>query len=144
MTNVGRPSRQWVVLGCTRRAEQVASASVLVFKLLPWLLFMTHSKLLGPELFWVMEFITTIEDKTRRELGTRILGYCCDQPNHVVLGRTVEGGLRLGVVNTLNVQSLMNCCGKYYEQLIMEVWLVKFQREILESFKDSTRAVCMI
>lgn len=47
---------------------------------------------------------------TKTEMGTRLVGYCCDEPDDT-LGRTVEGAWNFELEKSLSVWSLMRCRG---------------------------------
>lgn len=55
------------------------------------LVFQDEVNLFLPKLLHVPDFITAIETLIKTEMGTRLVGYFCDQPDHVFWGRIWVG-----------------------------------------------------
>lgn len=84
---------------------------------------------------------------TMVEIGAGIVRYCCDWPGHAVSAGTVGGLWTFKLEKPLSVQSLESCSvGAWKERVlkerqVMEARVVKCQREIWDSLKDSVEAV---
>ena len=65
------------------------------------------------------------------------MGYCCDKPDYVILGKTVERLWNVGLEKPLSVESEPFCGSlgdkNVESRAMIEEWVVKFQRDVLKT-----------
>lgn len=88
--------------------------------------------------FGSWRFIPAIVTLLRTEVGTRILGYRCDRPDHVAFGRIVDRLWNYGLGKQLRV---LFCRSLQYENVESSADDGGLTCEISEGSKDSTQPV---